>query len=39
MVVWKAFKLGVDARYHLAFNMTNTSNSYFQVGPYIGISF
>jgi hypothetical protein len=39
MQVWKAFKLGVDARYHLAFNMTNTTNNYFQVGPYVGISF
>ena len=37
--VWKAFKLGMDARYHLTANMTNTSNSYFQVGPYIGIAF
>ncbi len=37
--VWKAFKLGLDARYHLMANMTNTSNSYFQVGPYVGISF
>jgi hypothetical protein len=37
--VWKAFKLGMDARYHLTANMTNTSNSYFQVGPYVGISF
>lgn len=37
--VWKAFKLGMDARYHLTANMTNTSNSYFQVGPYVGIAF
>jgi hypothetical protein len=37
--VWKAFKLGMDARYHLAANMTNTKNSYFQVGPYVGIAF
>lgn len=37
--VWRAFKLGLDARYHLMANMTNTSNSYFQVGPYVGISF
>ena len=37
--VWKAFKLGMDARYHLTANMTNTSNSYMQVGPYVGISF
>ncbi|WP_455388964.1 hypothetical protein [Petrachloros mirabilis] len=37
--VYKAFKLGVDARYHLAADMTNTKNSYGQVGPYIGIAF
>ena len=37
--VWKAFKLGLDGRYHLMANMTNTSNSYGQVGPYVGISF
>ncbi|MDP3089842.1 MAG: hypothetical protein Q8N04_04150 [Nitrospira sp.] len=37
--VWKAFKVGVDARYHLTARMTNTVNDYFQVGPYVGISF
>lgn len=37
--VWKALKLGVDARYHLTARMTNTVNDYFQVGPYVGISF
>lgn len=37
--VWKAFKIGLDARYHLTANMTNTNNSYGQVGPYVGISF
>lgn len=37
--LWKAFKVGMDTRYHLAANMTNTSNSYFQVGPYVGITF
>ncbi len=37
--VWKAFHLGADVRYHLAANMTNTENSYFQVGPYVGIAF
>jgi hypothetical protein len=37
--VWKAFKVGADARYHLTANMTNTNNSYFQVGPYVGITF
>ncbi|MEC4890310.1 MAG: hypothetical protein RI101_09655 [Nitrospira sp.] len=39
MQVWKAFMLGVDARYHLTARMTNTNNDYFQVGPYVGISF
>ena len=37
--VWKAFKIGLDGRYHLMSNMTNTNNSYGQVGPYVGISF
>lgn len=37
--VWKAFVLGLDARYHLTAGMTNTNNDYFQVGPYVGISF
>ncbi len=37
--VWKAFKLGVDARYHLAADLTHTDNSYFQAGPYVGITF
>lgn len=37
--LWRAFKIGMDARYHLTANMTNTNNSYFQVGPYVGIAF
>jgi hypothetical protein len=37
--IYKAFKIGVDGRYHLTANMTNTNNSYGQVGPYVGISF
>jgi len=37
--VWKAFKIGLDGRYHLMANMTNTTNNYGQVGPYVGISF
>lgn len=37
--LWKAFKLGVDGRYHLAADLTHTDNSYFQAGPYLGISF
>lgn len=39
LAVWKAFKVGVDARYHLTARLTNTNNDYFQVGPYVGISF
>ncbi|MCS6291549.1 MAG: hypothetical protein H8J66_00630 [Nitrospira sp.] len=37
--VWKALMVGVDARYHLTARMTNTNNDYFQVGPYVGLSF
>lgn len=37
--VWKAIKVGMDARYHVTSRMTNTNNDYFQVGPYVGISF
>ncbi|ALA60366.1 hypothetical protein [Nitrospira moscoviensis] len=37
--VWKAIRLGMDARYHVTANMTNTTNSYMQVGPYVGIAF
>ncbi len=37
--VWKAFKVGLDARFHLAAGMTNTTNNYFTVGPYVGVSF
>jgi len=37
--VWRAIMLGVDARYHVTARMTNTNNDYFQVGPYVGISF
>ena len=37
--VYKAFKLGADARYHLTADLTHTDNSYFQVGPYVGIAF
>lgn len=37
--VWKELKLGADARYHLASNQTNTTNSFFTVGPYVGIGF
>jgi hypothetical protein len=37
--VWKAFKIGLDGRYHLMANMTNSTNNYGQIGPYVGISF
>ena len=37
--VWKAFKVGLDARYHLTARMTSTNNDYLQAGPYLGITF
>jgi hypothetical protein len=37
--VWKELWLGVDARYHLAANQTNSVNSYGTVGAYVGIGF
>jgi hypothetical protein len=37
--VWKEFKLGADARFHLASNQTGTTNNFFTVGPYAGIGF
>lgn len=37
--VWKEFKVGVDGRFHLASNQTNTVNNFGTVGPYIGIGF
>lgn len=37
--LWKAFKVGLDARYHLTAGMTSTNNDYFQAGPYLGIAF
>ena len=37
--VWKEFKLGADARFHLASNQTSTVNNFFTVGPYVGIGF
>lgn len=38
--VWKAFRIGLEARYHLAANMTNSiTNNFMQVGPYLGIMF
>lgn len=37
--IWKELWLGVDARYHLAANQTNTVNNYGTVGAYLGIGF
>ncbi|MBI3806621.1 MAG: outer membrane beta-barrel protein [Nitrospirae bacterium] len=37
--IWKQLWLGVDARYHLASNQTNTVNSFGSVGPYVAIGF
>lgn len=34
---WGPLNLGLDARYHLAANMTNTDNSFGTVGAYVGI--
>lgn len=34
---WGPLNLGLDARYHLAANMTNTVNNYGTVGMYLGI--
>lgn len=37
--VWKELKLGLDGRFHLASNQTNTVNNFGTIGPYIGIGF
>lgn len=37
--IWKELWLGVDGRYHLASNQTNTVNNYGTVGGYVGIGF
>ena len=37
--IWKELWLGMDARYHLAANQTNTVNNYGTVGAYMGIGF
>ena len=34
---WGPLNLGLDARYHLAANMTNTTSSFGTVGMYLGI--
>jgi hypothetical protein len=37
--VWREFKVGVEGRYHLAANMTQTVNSFWNAGPYVSIGF
>lgn len=37
--VWKTLKLGLDGRFHLASNQTNTVNNFGTIGPYVGIGF
>lgn len=37
--LWKELKLGLDGRYHLASNQTNTVNNFGTVGAYLGIGF
>ena len=37
--IWKELWLGVDGRYHLASNQTNTVNNFGTVGAYIAIGF
>lgn len=37
--IWKELKLGLDGRFHLASNQTNTVNNFGTVGAYVGIGF
>jgi hypothetical protein len=37
--IWKQFWLGVDGRYHLASNQTNTTNNFGTIGTYVAIGF
>lgn len=37
--LWKAFHVGVDARYHLAAGETDTTNDFGTAGAYVGIAF
>lgn len=37
--LFRAFHVGLDGRYHLASNQTQTTNSFGTVGAYVGISF
>jgi hypothetical protein len=37
--IWKELWLGVDGRFHLASNQTNTTNNFGTIGSYVGIGF
>lgn len=37
--LWKAFHLGVDGRFHVAANQTDTTNNFGTAGAYVGIAF
>ena len=37
--VWREFKVGVEGRYHLVANQTQTVNSFWNAGPYVSIGF
>ena len=37
--VWKAIHLGIDGRFHLATNQTDTTNNFGTAGAYLGIAF
>lgn len=37
--IWRAFHIGVDGRYHLTANETDTVNNFGTVGGYVGIGF
>jgi len=37
--IWKTLKLGLDGRFHLASNQTQTVNNFGTVGGYVGIGF
>jgi len=35
--IWGPFNVGLDARYHLAANMTQTTNNFYTAGAYLGL--
>ena len=37
--IWKELWLGVDGRYHLGSNQTNTTHNFGTIGPYVTIGF